>query len=116
MVISLNYLGIIIILSLMPAEDVPQIALFEGVDKLVHLSMYLGFTWLLCWSLHSGNKTFINYIVIILTICWGILMEVFQLIMHFGRAFEWLDILANSIGAIIGVIIYNLMVTNQKKQ
>jgi VanZ family protein len=116
MAISLIYLGIIIILSLMPAEDVPQIVLFDGVDKLVHFSMYLGFTWLLCWSLHSEYKTFINYIVIILTICWGILMEVFQLLMHYGRSFEWLDILANTIGAIIGVIIYNLMVTNHKKQ
>ena len=34
--LSLIYIGIIIVLSLMPAEDVPQISLFEGIDKLVH--------------------------------------------------------------------------------
>lgn len=108
--ISLIYLVIIIILSLMPADDVPQLVLFDGVDKLVHFCMYLGFTWLLCWSLYSGNKIVIYYLVAILSIFWGILMEVFQLIMHYGRSFEWLDILADSIGATVGVLVYKLMV------
>jgi VanZ family protein len=95
----------------MPAEDIPQIDLFEGADKLVHFCMYLGFTWLVCWSLRSESKSVINYFVIILTVGWGILMEVLQLLMQFGRSFEWMDVLANSVGAITGVLIYNLMVT-----
>jgi len=112
--ISLIYLGIIVIVSLMPSEDVPQIIWFEGIDKLVHSFMYLGFTWLLCWSLHSEKKPFIIYFVIIGTIGWGILMELFQLIMQVGRAFEWLDVLANSVGVITGVLIYNLMINIKK--
>jgi len=112
--LSLIYLGIIIVLSLMPAEDVPQISLFEGVDKLVHFCMYMGFTWLICWSLHSEYKPYINYSIIIFAIGWGILMEVFQLIMHLGRAFEWLDVLANSSGTLTGALIYNLMVNRKK--
>ena len=76
--------------------------------------MYLGFAWLLCWSLHTENKPFLNYYIIIFTIGWGILMEVFQLMMHFGRAFEWFDVLANSTGALTGALIYNLMVIRKK--
>jgi VanZ family protein len=100
----------------MPAADVPEIALFDGVDKLVHFCMYLGFTWLLCWSLHSEYKAYIKYVVIVLTIGWGILMEVFQLIMQFGRAFEWMDVLANSFGVLAGILIYNLMISNKKSE
>ena len=109
--LSLIYLGIILTLSLMPSEDVPHIDLFEGVDKLVHFCMYLGFAWLICWSFHPENKPFLNYYIIIFTLGWGILMELFQLMMHLGRAFEWMDILANSFGVLTGVLIYNLMVS-----
>jgi glycopeptide antibiotics resistance protein len=42
-------------------------------------------------------------------------MEVFQLIMHLGRAFEWLDVLANTSGTLAGVLIYILMVKRMNK-
>jgi VanZ family protein len=113
--VSLIYLIIITFLSLMPADDVPEIVFFNGIDKLVHFCMYLGLTWLICWSLHSDKKKSDSYIVIILTICLGAVLELFQLVMHYGRSFEWLDILANSIGAIGGVLIYNLMILRMKQ-
>jgi len=112
--ISLIYLGIIIILSLMPAEDVPQITMFDGFDKLVHFCMYLGLTWLLCWTLHAEDKHYFHYYIIFLSVGWGILMEGFQLEMHLGRAFEWFDVLANATGALAGVLIYTIMVNRRK--
>jgi len=100
----------------MPSEDVPEISLFEGVDKVVHFCMYLGFTWLLCWSLHSEFKSNVKYYILFFTIGWGILMEVFQLEMELGRAFEWFDVLANSCGALTGVVIYHIMIKGKKNQ
>lgn len=108
-ILSFVYLGIIILLSLMPAEDVPDLALFEGIDKVAHFCMYLGFTWLMCWSLHTELKNKLNYYIVALAVGWGLLMEILQLFMHLGRAFEWFDVVANGAGSLSGVILYNLM-------
>jgi glycopeptide antibiotics resistance protein len=104
------YLGILITLSLMPADDVPDVSLFEGFDKFVHICLYLGFAWLLCWSLHVEKKPFVYYLILLLSFTWGLLMEIFQYLMHLGRAFEWFDIISNTSGALIGIIIYRLMI------
>jgi VanZ family protein len=109
-ILSLIYLGIIVLISLMPSEDVPQIAMFDGFDKLVHFCMYFGFTWLICWTLHAESRSNLNYFIIFFVIGWGFIMEVFQLIMQLGRTFEWLDVLANASGTLVGILIYYLMI------
>ena len=109
-VLSLIYLGILVTLSLMPSKDVPNINLFEGFDKFVHICLYLGFAWLLCWSFHIEKRTSFYYLILILTFSWGIVMEIFQYEMHLGRAFEILDIISNTSGALTGIIIYILMI------
>ena len=68
--------------------------------------MYLGLTVLACWSMHAEIKHKWYYAVIFFAIGWGTMMEIFQFLMHMGRSFELYDILANSIGALIGVTIY----------
>jgi glycopeptide antibiotics resistance protein len=98
----------------MPSEDVPDIALFEGFDKFVHVCLYLGFAWLLCWSLRVERKPFLYYLILLLSFMWGLLMEIFQFLMHFGRAFEWFDILSNTSGALIGILIYRLMIRTKR--
>jgi VanZ family protein len=100
----------------MPSDEVPQFPWFSSLDKIVHLFMYLGFTWSICWSLHAENTKIIFYYSIFLAAFLGVLMEVFQLIMKYGRTFEWLDISADVIGAIIGAIIYRLMMGSFRKE
>jgi len=104
--LSLLYLAIVARLSLMAQEDIPDLELFPGFDKLVHGLMYFGLTILACWSFHAEKQR--SYIVYILlfAIAWGLLMEVAQLQMQAGRAFEWKDELSNSIGALLGAFIY----------
>jgi len=109
--LSLIYLGFIALLSLLPSDDFPEIPLFPGADKIVHTFMYMGFAWLACWSVHPEIKHIRYYLIIILSVGWGILMEVFQFDLHLGRSFEWFDVLANVIGTLAGVLIYNLMVS-----
>ena len=72
--------------------------------------MYFGLSALFCWLLHAEVNIKWYYIVILFAICWGILMEVFQNLMHLGRSFEYFDILSNSIGALIGVFLYIFLV------
>jgi len=113
--LSLVYLTIIAFLSLLPPNDFPEIPLFPGADKVVHTCMYLGLTWLACWSMHAEVKRVWYYLIILFSISWGVVMEIFQYIMHMGRSFDPYDIAGNSIGTLIGVLIYILMAQLKKR-
>lgn len=103
------YVGCIIALSLLPPQNLPQIPLFRGADKVIHFFMYLIFSLLSCWALHAELNYSRLYFIIPGTIGWGILMEIFQLSMHAGRSFSGYDVLANSLGVFTGVLIYFLV-------
>ena len=77
--------------------------------------MYLGLTWLACWSMHAEVKRVWYYLIILFSISWGVVMEIFQYIMHMGRSFDPYDIAGNSIGTLIGVLIYILMAQLKKR-
>ena len=107
--LSLIYLSIIAFLSLLPPNDFPELPLFPGADKVVHTCLYLGLAWLACWSMHAEHKKIWYFLIILLSISWGAIMELFQFLMHLGRSFDLYDILGNSIGTLIGVLIYTIM-------
>ena len=113
--LSLIYLGCVALLSLLPARDFPQLPLFPGADKIVHICMYLGLAVLACWSMHAEVKRKWYYAVIFFAISWGAMMEIVQYLMHLGRSFELYDILANSIGTLIGVSIYIILAKMNKE-
>ena len=68
--------------------------------------MYLGLTVLVCWTMHAEIKPIWYYLTIFLSISWGVMMEIFQFAMHLGRSFDYFDILGNSAGTFLGVLIY----------
>jgi VanZ family protein len=113
--LSLIYLVCIALLSLLPPNDFPEISLFPGADKIAHTCMYLGLTWLACWSMHAEIRRTWYYLIIFFSICWGVIMELFQLFMHIGRSFEIYDIIGNSIGTMLGILIYVLMAQQIRK-
>ena len=65
--------------------------------------------------MHAESKRIWYYLIILFAIGWGIMMEIFQFLMHLGRAFEYNDMIGNSVGAIIGVLIYIFMVRLKRK-
>lgn len=103
------YLGLIVALSLLPPNDLPQIQLFRGADKVIHTMMYLGFSLLSCWTLRIEKHLSRTVIIILISIGWGVLMEYIQRAMHMGRSFSVYDILANILGVFTGVIFYYLV-------
>lgn len=72
--------------------------MFEGIDKVLHLSIFalLGF----CFMATFPKIKFIYYIQIMLI--YSILTEILQDEMGFGRSLETLDLVADTIGVIIG--------------
>jgi VanZ family protein len=113
--LSLTYLSCIALLSLLPPNDLPEIPLFPGADKIVHTCMYLGLAMLFCWSMHAEIRRVWYYLIILFSIGWGAMMELFQFLMHSGRSFEFNDMLGNILGSLIGVFIYSLVAQRKKK-
>ena len=106
LIISIIYFVIIALLSLLPPKDLPRIPLFEGADKIIHAMMYAGLTWLVCWMIYAEKKQLWYFLTVVLSIGWGVVMELCQLNMHLGRSFELNDILGNCIGTFVGLLVY----------
>jgi len=105
--IVLVYLGIIALLSLLPAFDLPNIPLFAGADKIIHFCMYSGLSFLIGWGANVPPKPLHPMLFILAgAFLWGALMEVLQKSMNLGRSFEYADMVANLAGVIAGLIVY----------
>ena len=76
--------------------------MFDGIDKLLHLSIFamLGFTFMAAYP-----KIKFSYFIQIMII-YGILTEILQDEMHWGRSLEFLDLVADIIGILIGYFIF----------
>jgi VanZ family protein len=108
--LCLIYFFIIIFLSLLPPSQFPEIPLFPGADKLIHFLMYTGLGWLVMWAFYKKHLTKTTRLLLFFSVpVWGALMELMQLFMHQGRSFSWFDILANLVGAILGVVVFKWM-------
>jgi len=94
----LLYAVCIAALSLLPPKDLPSLPLFEGADKIIHFFMYFILSFLLCWALKIENK-FQRWLLVLF-------MEYTQLSMHLGRSFSWYDVLANSFGVMLGIVVF----------
>ena len=105
--IGLLYLGTVAFVSLMPVSALPHITVFQWFDKAVHFSMYMGLSFLACWSFEITRKYMAPFYLLLSGVfMWGILMEILQRTMHSGRNYEFRDMIANLTGAIIGLMLY----------
>ncbi len=79
-------------------------------DKVFHTLAYfvLGFLWLLALR-KKGTK----FAVIISVIAFGILLEILQSLLTDYRTFEYLDMLANSLGVVLAFLTFIFI---EKKQ
>jgi len=101
---------LIILLSLLPTSNFPDIPFFSGEDKWIHFCMYLGLGFVACWSLDMRGKPMPSlYLLLAGVFAWGVLMEVLQRLMSNGRGMDVLDMLANLAGAVAGLIVYRFL-------
>lgn len=79
---------------------------FDGVDKLIHLSVFalLGFLFMMVFS----RTKFIVFIQIMLIYAFS--TEILQDLMQLGRSLELLDAVADTAGVCIGYYIYKIAV------
>ncbi|KXK36929.1 MAG: VanZ family protein [Saprospiraceae bacterium] len=99
-------------LSLISAREIQQLNLWDiiGVDKVGHLSFYMVLTFL--WSMALRHNKPGPVLIMVFAIFFGIAMEYGQLMMFNGRSFDYYDMLANTIGAMIGYKLFKY-ISNQ---
>ena len=97
--------GIICWLSL--TSTPPLIPGVLGWDKLLHAVAYALLSILIAQYLHIYTHSWKTvFYAGCLAILYGGLMEVLQLMMQTGRLAEWWDLVADSIGALAGCVIF----------
>jgi len=82
----------------------------KNIDKIFHLTSYFALAF--SWFLTINNKKFGvkgKLIVILGCIFYGILIEVLQSTLTSFRTGDYLDILANSVGVLLALLIFNII-------
>ncbi|AKH95725.1 VanZ family protein [Elizabethkingia anophelis] len=87
------------------SEDAEHFFLFPHFDKVGHAGVFFGLGFLLIAAF--PKLKFITYIQIML--CFAFLTEILQDEMHLGRAMEGLDVVADTVGALIGYLVYQFL-------
>lgn len=112
LIAAILWAAIILVLTLTPGEHVPQVGVFS-YDKLGHSIIFGIQSFLIPFGLASHPKVSLSMksiliISLIFTIIYGAGLEIMQ---HFipGRAMDYVDALANTLGAIVGIIAFYLL-------
>jgi VanZ family protein len=114
---------IILLLTGLPGNYFPEFTSFWdwlGPDKLVHFFIFGVFTFLLLWGYreqyHTSKSRYkLVWIVIILGIGYGGITEILQSTLFVGRHGNIYDFIANSIGSVIGILVFMLFARKNKK-
>jgi len=95
-------------LATFPEEDTPDLGI-PHFDKLVHFGFYFG------EAMHDSPPLARTLIFVALgTIIYGIIIEVLQHTLTVDRQGDIFDVVANSLGAIIGVWVLNKLFSSPK--
>ena len=81
---------------------------FPYSDKVVHFIMYGGLTGTFCFDYYRRSVAHYRYIALVVAfvvaIAIGAVLELLQAYMGIGRSGDYLDIVANSLGAVVGIV------------
>ncbi|MGB0976650.1 MAG: VanZ family protein [Prolixibacteraceae bacterium] len=99
------WLSIIFYGCLLPSNDIPKVRI-PNIDKIVHLCFYVGFTYLLRGATIKKLKAIY---VLIIALGFGIGIEVLQQLLPVNRSASIADVAANTIGAIIGLVLFKIL-------
>lgn len=101
---------------LVPLGDAtpPRIPFF---DKYVHAFLFGALTFVLIGDLSKQQRYAEKalWIAVVYSLIYGLVIEILQEDMHLGRAFEWLDFVADGAGVLVAVLLYLLFTKGFKR-
>ena len=113
---------IILILTGLPGSLFPRVKPAIGLDKVAHILMYAGFAYACLWGY---RKQFVSnglaykkraiLLTVIISIAFGGLTEIMQeTITLLRRSGDWRDLIADTIGTALGVLVFYLFFRRKK--
>jgi VanZ family protein len=111
---------IILTLCAFPGKDIPHISFLEilAFDKWVHAGIFFILALLLMRAIKRtySDATHITTVLLALAVCvpYGGLLEVMQGTLFRDRSADWMDFVANSFGAVCGVLVYRKLAARMK--
>jgi VanZ family protein len=112
--LAIGWLLLMCILFVIPGSALPEQSWFADIqlDKWVHIGLFSVLIFLWCSSFQLGLPG-TSWIIIIIAIFYGILVEFVQKTWIPKRTFDLYDVLAYGIGSIVGLVV--LLRVNRKK-
>ena len=109
-ILFISWVVFVTLLSLFSSPDIGEGGIrIPNADKIVHFIFYCGMVALGTLFLREKTNAFDvgkhTIWALVFAISYGVLMEILQHIMPFERAAEIWDVLANTLGAIFGVLL-----------
>ena len=99
-------IGITVGIAYLSLMKVPKNQItFTSIDKVYHLFAY--FTLTTCWLFSFYKKPTIKYKIVIACIIYGIIIEILQHTLTKYRTGDFYDVLANTLGIILGLMVFN---------
>lgn len=109
---ALAWTGNIIYLCLIKASELPQITI-PYIDKYVHAVFHFVFSLLWFYALRFSFKTVhrvkLLSIVFVMSLVFGIAIELFQTYLTVTRNGDAVDVLANSTGALLAILVIQIL-------
>ncbi len=105
---------VILFLSITPDNNFTDFNVFpiSNLDKIIHFIIYfsLSFSILFWYYERSSSQLMLNIIAFFSATAYGVLMESLQFLSNLGRSASFLDFLANEMGIIFGLLIFELLI------
>lgn len=81
-----------------------------GIDKWEHAFAYMVLVGTFLMAFHKNHRLTrrLSLIVLLLSAVYGLLLEYVQFFFFSYRYFEWLDAMANVLGAVLGFLFFSL--------
>ncbi len=118
LIVGVIYTISITVAFLIPIGNLPKINLLLPLDKLVHgfIFIILVFIWLWYYFIKKNKRILSTSIFAILISCfiYGILIEILQSRIDASKNSDYLDIFANSVGLILGTVLFLKLKTRIK--
>ncbi len=106
----------ILIGTLIPGSSLSEYEVFS-YDKLMHLLAFMAWTLGtgICWRAYNDQRAPLKLLVVA-PILFGIAIEVLQGILPTNRSPEWMDVVFDAIGTILGLLVYLLLLRIKDKK